>query len=137
MNSVVKRSLREVRLMYVVRDVYRQLKTRQDASGSVSGVSLLPDSYRYVVQFKETAREHDLSYSIVLLPLFEEDFLEMLTGRLTEDGISFVDLAPVRDEFTLEEFQVSKFDAHPSAAVHRRIGEVLAEYVLQEQLGSD
>lgn len=55
-------------------------------------------------------------------------------AQMDQDDISFADLTPLRDEFTQEQFQASGFDPHPSAQVHRRIGEALAEHILESRL---
>jgi hypothetical protein len=46
--------------------------------------------------------------------------------RLRVEGLAVVDLSAIRAEFTLEQFEASRFDRHPSQVVHRRIGEQLS-----------
>jgi tRNA A-37 threonylcarbamoyl transferase component Bud32 len=57
-----------------------------------------------------------------------------VVSQLHQDGISFVDLTTLRDRFSAEQFQASKFDTHPSALAHHSIGESLADYILENHL---
>lgn len=133
-DSAIRRALRGVRLTYVLRDVaYSWFVTRQDVVGSLAH-GVLPESYRYVQQFKATADKRGVPSIIVLLPTAREGPLDRISTQLHHDGVAFVDLSSLRSEFTRPEFMASQFDGHPSAAVHRRIGEALAESILQNQL---
>jgi hypothetical protein len=71
-----------------------------------------------------------------LLPSLNSDFRPVVE-RLKGDGVSFVDLSSISTEFTPEQFRASRFDRHPSAAVHRKIGEALAEHVIEGGLMKD
>jgi hypothetical protein len=132
-NSAIRRVLRNVHLTYLLRNLgYSWFNERRDAiEGPANGE--LPESYIYVQQFKETAEKHKLPYLFVLLPS-ERALFGGLSNQLRRDQITFVDLSPMRNEFTRQEFRASQFDGHPSAAVHRRIGEALAESVFQSQV---
>lgn len=126
-DSFFKRFLHHMHSAYLVRDViYSTFNLRRRDTGLSAGE--LPDSYEYVLRFKEIAQSSHLPYSIVLLPEQRSHF-----GRVAEqmerDHIAFVNFWPLHHKFTAEEFQASQFDAHPSARVHRLIGEALAEYV--------
>jgi hypothetical protein len=126
-DSIFKRILHHMHSAYLFRDViYSSFNLRRRDTGLSAGE--LPDSYEYIPRFKQTAQSYHLSYSIVLLPEQQSHF-----GRVAEqmerDHIAFVDLWPLHNEFTSEEFRASQFDAHPSARVHHRIGEALADYV--------
>ena len=55
-------------------------------------------------------------------------------GECERDGVSFIDLSTLRAEFTPNQFHASRFDPHPSALVHKTIGEKLAEYILEKYL---
>jgi hypothetical protein len=90
----------------------------------------LPQSYTYVKQFAEFADQRKLAYRIVLLPSLRNLFSN-LPAQLHRDDVSFINLLALRDEFSENQFQASKFDSHPSAAVHQRIGESLAAYILK------
>ena len=68
-------------------------------------------------------------YVIVLHPRLKGNAWGTLFDRLTHDGITHINLSALGREFIREQDMGSRFDPHPSAAVHRRIGESLAEYV--------
>jgi len=57
-----------------------------------------------------------------------------IATQLAEDAVSFLDLTGLLKEFSPEQYYASRFDSHPSAAVHRRIGEKLAEHILEGRL---
>ena len=133
-DSAIRQALRGVRLTYVLRDVvYTWFGTRQDVvRGLAQGE--WPESYRYVQQFKSTADKGGVPSLIVLLPTASAGPFDRISSKLQHDGVAFVDLSSLRSEFTREQFMASRFDGHPSAAVHRRIGEALADYILEFQL---
>ncbi len=133
-DSRIRHALRKVHLAYVLHDLMRFY---QDGAIKQEEARLLgerPKSYEYITQFGQTAERHKVDYSIVLLPEAKRRF--DIVAQLTRDRLPFVDLSSLRDEFTPEEFRASRFDPHPSAAVHRRIGESLGEHVLLEYLGN-
>ena len=128
-DSIIKRMLRKVRLVYLLRDLcYHWFKRSQNVQDSALK-NKLPMSYNYVKQFREIAEEYNLPYIIVLLPSLDVQF-GTLPEQFGRDEISFIDLSSLRNEFTQDQFRASKFDGHPSAMVHRRIGEALAEHIL-------
>jgi hypothetical protein len=132
-DSDIRRALRGVRLAYLLKEIYYSwFTTNRDLIESLAHGEL-PESYRYVQQFKETAETHRVPYLIVLLPA-GRDLFGRVSTQLHRDEIAFVDLSSLRSEFTREQFKASQFDGHPSAAVHHRIGEALAESILQSEL---
>lgn len=108
-DSIFKLMLRKVHLAYLLRD------TRSRFLG-------------YSRQFFA-----DEKYRIVLLPNLNQEFGIMI-DQFQTDQITFFDLSYIRDEFTLEDFKASRFDAHPSAMVHNRLAEVLAHKILEAHL---
>lgn len=133
-DSVIKRLLRKVHLTYVLRDIhYRWLNKKQNMSDESSRVEL-PESYEYIKQFKETSEEFHVPYGIVLLPTVNNRFTNLISEQLDKDNITFVDLTSIGNEFTADQFMASKFDGHPSYLVHRKIGEILAAYIMQNLL---
>lgn len=139
-DSRLKRWLRGVHLTYVVRDLrYQWIKKRRGDTDGVHRYNLsaerVPDGYRYVSRFGEQAVENGVDYLIVLLPCHSGSY-GSVPRQLTEDGMARADLSFIRGEFTAREFAASKFDRHPSAAVHRRIGEELAGVILAGPLAS-
>ncbi len=128
-DSVLRPWLRKIHLLYLVRDlVYPRLdKTRK--AEEILAAGELPASYSYLNDFRATAKEHGLPYRLVLLPSLKSRF-HNLSSTLHADDFAFVDLEPVRERFKAQEFRASRFDTHPSAAVHRAIGEALADNIL-------
>lgn len=133
-NSRIKRLLRKVRLVYVVRDLRYQLLSARRGPAQPSAAAAIPESYKYVKEFKEIAAQRRLPYAIVLLPVVREGFSDPMKDRLRQDKMAVFDLSWLVREFSPEQFIASRFDAHPSARVHRRMAEELADFVLQERL---
>jgi hypothetical protein len=132
--SMARQVLRGIHLTYVLRDIgLRWFFKRLDITQALSRGEI-PKSYQYVRHFKEAAEQHGLSYVIALLPPMQRNSWGPLPGHLTCDRITHIDLSFLWNEFTEEQYMASRFDPHPSAAVHHRIGEVLADYVRHNQL---
>ena len=125
--------LRKLHSLYLLRDVLYPLLDRETKAEDVIAAGGVPDSYSYVRAFAEDARRGGVDCRVVLLPSLNTNFGRVVE-RLKEDGVSFVDLSSLTAEFTPEQFRASRFDRHPSAAVHRRIGEALAGHVLESGL---
>jgi lysophospholipase L1-like esterase len=134
-DSTVQEILRSARLLYVFRDNARRWVWPSPKVAELLSNDEIPESYRYIQQFKETADQLGLPYAIVLLPRMEENAWGPLPARLTQDATTYLDLSALGKEFTKEQYMANRFDRHASAAVHRRIGESLADYV-HNQLGS-
>jgi hypothetical protein len=126
--SFVRRALRQVHLVYVLREMAVQWFYPPADMGRVFSRGDIPDTYDYLKRFKDLAQQRRLPYVVALLPRTQGTW-GRLTSRLKEDRVDFVDLSHVRSEFTKEQYMASPFDSHPSAAVHHRIGEALADYV--------
>jgi len=126
---LVRQVLRNFHLSYVVKDLSNSgLRTGNDVMENLRNEEL-PESYVYVRRFKEIAEAHNRPYVIVFRPSSQPAFWHPVAEQLHRDRISFLDLSFLRDEFPREQFRASRFDPHPSAAVHHRMGESLAEYV--------
>ena len=118
--------LRNIHLAYVLRNLGESLFFKPVNVMQVLSRGEIPESYRFVRQFKETAEQHGISYIIVLLPLLGNSW-GPIPDQLARDHITYIDLSFLMNEFTKEDFMASRFDPHPSPAVHRRIGEELAK----------
>jgi len=129
LDSPVREILRRVHLMYVLRDVALPWFSSSQSVGLLLERGEIPDSYRYIQQFKETADRHRLPYVIVLIPRMEEKAWGLLPDQLRKDLVTTLDMSSLEKEFTRKEYMASQFDPHASPAVHRRIGESLAKYV--------
>ena len=134
-DSMTRRALRGLHLAYVLRDagVRWFFKPAADFRQALSE-GQIPESYRYLREFKSTAEQNRLSYVIALLPGPPGKVWGALPGQLERDRVRHVDLSFLSSEFSEEEYRASRFDPHPSSAVHRRIGEALAAYVREESL---
>jgi hypothetical protein len=132
-DSTLRHFLRNVRLMYLFRDIRYRYFIKQDKQNKFQ-TEKLPESYEYVKNFKEITEKNNISYSIVLLSLFNKQYENQLLEQFQKDKIRYIDLSSLSKEFSLNQFIASKFDGHPSAMVHKRIGEILTEYVLNEYL---
>jgi len=129
-SPIAREVLRPIRLLYVLREVILSWISPSQDYGSSRSLERgeIPESYRYVQRFKAIAEEYRIPYLVVLLPKTKGTW-GPFPSRLTQDGITYLDLSALGREFTREEFRASQFDPHPSAAVHHRIGEALTDYV--------
>lgn len=132
--SLVTNILRKVHMVYVFKKISLRwiFQPAQITPLLVRGE--IPDSYRYIEQFKETAERNGKAYLIVLLPSMEDDAWGALPDLLAQSAITYLDLSPLRKEFTKEEYMASRLDPHASPKVHHRIGESLAGYI-RTQMG--
>lgn len=128
--------LRKLHALYLLRDVVYPLLDRGTKAEDVIAAGGVPDSYSFVRAFAEDAKRSGVDCRVVLLPSMGAGFGSVVE-RLKGDSPGFVDLSTLSAEFTPEQFRASRFDRHPSALVHRRIGEALAAYVLEGGLMKD
>jgi hypothetical protein len=133
-DSPVRDVFRNIHLTYVLRGIASGWSSPSPDTGEMVSRGEIPETYTYVRQFKEVAEERGLSYVIVLLPRMRQRPWGRVPDELTRDRIAYIDLSSLKDEFSEERYRASRFDPHPSAAVHHRIGEALADYV-QHQPG--
>jgi hypothetical protein len=129
-DSLARPVLRKFHSLYLLRDVIYPLLDRETKAEDVIAAGGVPDSYSYVKAFAEGAGRGGVDCRVVLLPSLNANF-GRVAERLKGDGVPFVDLSSLSEEFTPDEFRASRFDRHPSAAVHRRIGEALAGQILE------
>lgn len=132
--SMLRQVLRKTHLLHVLREVGVRWFFPSSDIGQMIARGEIPETYEYVRQFKKVADERGLAYVIMLLPRMRQRDWGSVPDQLTRDRITHIDLSSVKSEFTEEQYRASRFDPHPSAAVHRRIGEALADYV-QHQSG--
>jgi len=132
-DSIIKRLARNVHSVYFVRDMWyrRARKKGEHHERTMRIAEKLPESYGYVLRFRDRAQESGLHHLIVLLPTLRGDFGDIVRDRMREDNVEYLDLTFIRREFNAGDFKVSKYNRHPSAEVHKRIGEELAEYILE------
>jgi hypothetical protein len=133
LDSPVREVLRRIHLLYVLREIALPWFSSSQDVGSLLARGEIPESYRYIQRFKETAEQHGFAYLILLLPRMKEKSWSPLPDRLSKDAIKYLDLSVLGKEFTAEQYRASRFDPHASPAVHRRIGKSLADYVRNQQ----
>jgi hypothetical protein len=132
-DSRIRLSLRKLHTLYLLRDI---ISPWINASGSAEQMFLagkVPDSYSFVREFKETAEQHKVDYAVVLLPSGNDGFGNLST-QLRSESLAFIDLSSLRTQFTSDQFYAGRFDPHPSALVHKKIAEGLAQYILENEL---
>lgn len=123
-NSYVKYFLRNFHLSFLLNNAIASLINRDMSQLQ------LPDSYKYILQFKNIAEQNNLNYCIVILPdLSKSGFEEKLLFSLKRDDVNYINLQELVSKFTLSEYMASRFDAHPSAAVHKEIAKKLSKYI--------
>jgi hypothetical protein len=128
-DSPVRKHMRRVHTLYVIRALVRyrpSVRARIDRTG-VDGE---PESYGAVLEFSEIARRHGVPSLVVFGPSPRQLAASHLAAYMRRDRVAVLDYSPVRNEFTEEEFRAGRYDGHPSARVHRRFGEALAEELL-------
>ncbi len=126
-DSPLRDLLRNVHLTYLLREIVFLSVAQASIEDRIS------ESYGYLQQFRESALHRGIQYVIVLLPTWGQGW-GSLPERLRRDDTAYLDLTILLEEFTREQYMASQFDAHPSAAVHRRIGEELTAFVRDSAL---
>lgn len=134
--SRLSRALRLVHLSYLLRDIQRRIGSPGRSVMEQLAAGGVPDSYAYLRRFRALADAAGRRHLVVLRPSFARQPIPGLRAALERDGITSLDLTPLRDEFSDQEFRSSRFDVHPSARVHRRIAEALADYFAGELAGA-
>lgn len=133
-DSLVKRMLRKAHSAYLLRD-WRYYLVNRNRIVKYIPKSVISSSDDYVKQFATTAQERGLPYLVVLLPShYSNEIYGELASRLKTDGIRYLDLSSIANEFTPQAFRAGKFDRHPSVAAHKRIAERLAQYIMENTL---
>ena len=127
--SMARQVLRGIHLTYVLREIGLRWFFKPLDITQVLSRGEIPETYDYVRQFKKVAEQRGLSYVIMLLPRMQQRAWARVPDQLTRDRITHIDLSFLGNAFTEEQYMASRFDPRPSAAVHHRIGESLADYV--------
>ena len=133
-NSFLKLIIRKIHLVYVLNDIRFRLFNKRWYIRDATLKDDLEESYKYIKQFKNILEEYKLPYTIVLLPDTIDSFGSCIIEKLEQDKVPFIDLSTVRNEFTLDQYIAMKYDLHPSARVHKRIGELLEEHIFNKYL---
>lgn len=132
--SMVRQVVRGIHLTYVLRDLGLRWFFKHLDIAQMLSRGEIPETYDYVRQFKTEADQRRVPYVIMLLPRMQQGAWGRVPDQLTRDRITHIDLSSLGNEFTEEQYMASRFDPHPSPAVHHRIGETLADYVRHTSL---
>lgn len=115
-----------IRLTYVIRD-YR---VRWQHRGKIVSPNWeLPATYSYLPRFLAIAGEHDIPGLILHLPTRSVWSFQALPDRLSRDNLPICNLLDLGSDLPSEQFRSSPFDGHPSARIHRLVGESLAGHL--------
>jgi len=135
----LKLMLRKIHLSYLMRDILSRTLMRHDIDYEPANGKLPPvvvNSYKYIGEFKELAQKYNYNYLVLTLPAAEGNGSEFIqvTKNMTHDQINYYDVSFLTPQFSYDEFHASKYDWHPSALVHKKIGIMLSEYILNHFL---
>jgi hypothetical protein len=135
----LKLVLRKIHLSYLLRDILSRTMMRHEINYEPADGKLPPivsNSYKYVYYFRELSQEHGYSYLVLTLPSAEGDGSEFtpVIKNMTHDKINYYDVSFLTPQFTYKEFHASKYDWHPSGLVHKKIGVMLSDFILNHFL---
>lgn len=134
--SMTRQVVRGIHLTYVLRDIgVRWFFSPSDITEALSRGEI-PETFDHVRRFRTVAAQRGVPYVVMLLPARRQGVWGRVPDQLTRDNFTHIDLSSLGNEFTEEQYMASRFDPHPSPAVHHRIGETLADYVRYNQLKS-
>jgi lysophospholipase L1-like esterase len=134
----LKLLLRKLHLSYVIRDILAKWKARQVEKDLMQGKmpAWVAQSYSYVIDFKKIATAHGYQYLVVTIPTLGGDgsqFREII-DNFKQDKIAYFDVSPLSMAFTEKQFRASRYDFHPSAAVHQQISDKLSRFIMEHYL---
>ncbi len=131
-NSIIKLLLRRSHLAYLIRNIRYKLINRDRKRGEYNNIS--GESFRYILKFTDIAEKNKIQYLILLLPDENLMFSKILADQFNKRNINYLDLSSIYYDYSSDIYKSSKYDSHPSAAVHRRIAEEIAKYILTSLL---
>lgn len=129
-DSQLKRWLRDVHLTYLIRDLRRMTRVRQELPTEFSDSNWLLDGYDYVPRFRDFAEANYTTYRLVLLSTYFDRGFSEFYPKFEQDEIAYIDLSDLARSFSENEYNASRFDGHPSVLVHKAIADRLTEPVL-------
>lgn len=135
----LKLMLRKVHLSYLIRDILSRTFISQEINYAPADGTLPPivsNSYKYINEFQELSYNFGYNYLVLTLPSAEGNGAEFIqvTKNMARDQINYYNISFLTPQFTYNEFHASKYDWHPSALVHKKIGTMLSEYILNHFL---
>ncbi len=130
-NPTMRNFLRHFHLLYLLRDLYHAyLERHKSIAGGGDVDEKVPASYRYIKKFADIAKKNGIQCIVVLLPCLDRKFSRELLSMFKKDHIQFLDISNLERRFTVRQFMASRFDAHPSAMVHKAIAQAIACFIL-------
>ncbi|MFZ5448777.1 MAG: SGNH/GDSL hydrolase family protein [Thermodesulfobacteriota bacterium] len=135
----LKLFLRKIHLSYLIRDLLSRTFMHQEIDYDPVDGKLPPivsSSYKYINEFKELSERLGYDYLVLTLPSAEGNGLQFsgIIKMMTNDKINYYDVSFLTPQYTYKEFHASKYDWHPSALVHNRIGTMLSKYIFDHFL---
>jgi len=133
-DSIFKRALRQVRISYLFRNLINQIRHKNSDQGIPAAMDKrphLPDSFEFVRAFVADMQQQNLEYFVLLLPSHSNPGFDPIVEVLENEAIPFLDLRGVYGQFSIDDFNASPFDHHPSALAHHAIGRGIAAYILK------
>jgi lysophospholipase L1-like esterase len=136
----VKAFLRNLHLSYLIRDILSKILQQKRVEVELMQGKMpawITESYSYITDFQKIANDYGYQYLVVTLPTLGSDGRQFrdIIRRFQRNKIDYFDLSTIAPTFSAREFQASRYDSHPSALVHRRIGESLSAYIMEKYLG--
>jgi hypothetical protein len=135
----LKYLLRKIHLSYLIRDILSRTFMHNDINYEPVNGKLQPivvNSYKYLKEFKELSQKLGYTYVVVTLPSAEGNGSQfsVVIKNMANDNIINYDVSFLTPQFTYNEFHASKYDWHPSALVHKKIGTMLSQFILNHFL---
>jgi lysophospholipase L1-like esterase len=136
----IKLFLRKLHLSYVIRDVLaRYMKKEQVEVALMQGKmpEWIAKSFKYIIDFKKIATADGYQYLVLTIPSLGGDGSQFrgVIKAFKRDKIAYFDVSPLSLDFTERQFRASRYDFHPSAAVHRQISDKLSRFIMENYLG--
>lgn len=91
----------------------------------------VPASFSWVAGLRATCVERGFTCGLVLFSTKTDDGFGPAEDPLRAQGLPVLDLTRLKDDFSTAAFDAGPYDPHPSAAVHARIAERLAPWIVE------
>ena len=129
-DSIIKKWLRRIHLSFFLRNLILA-----ENLINIRKIDYFPDRFMPSLdKLKQLSEDSSYKISVVLLPdvhPFNMEELGILAGLLKQRGMDVLDLSFISREFNRAQFTCHPRDPHPSEAVHHRVGEEIAHYLIQ------